>query len=141
MVDEGGVQGEDTFHAHAVGDLANGHGSAHGAAVHTDHVALEHLDTFLFTFDDTEVHFHGVAGLESGNIKAHLFAFDLFDDGHVLLLKEVVAPSDGQPEVMSLRLSVTPETGCRLRSLTPSPGEVSTQSIAPYRKGAAVKRL
>lgn len=91
------MQGEDTFHAHAVGDLTNGHGSAHGAAVHTDHVALEHLDTFLFTFDDTEVHFHGVAGLESGNIKAHLFAFDLFDDGHVLLLKEVVAPSDGQP--------------------------------------------
>ena len=44
--------------SHTVGDLTNGHGSAHGAAVHTDHVALEHLDTFLFTFDDTEVHFH-----------------------------------------------------------------------------------
>lgn len=58
--------------------FTNGHGSAHGAAVHTDHVALEHLDTFLFTFDDTEVHFHGVAGLESGNIKAHLFAFRSF---------------------------------------------------------------
>ena len=128
-------------HADGEADLANGERLAIRSALATDDLALEHLDTFLFTFDDTEVHFHGVAGLESGNIKAHLFAFDLFDDGHVLLLKEVVAPSDGQPEVMSLRLSVTPETGCRLRSLAPSPGEVSTQSIAPYRKGAAVKRL
>ena len=87
MVDEGGVQGEDAFHAHAVRDLAHGEGGVGGAALDADHVALEHLNTLFFAFHNAQMHFHRVAGAKHGHIHTHVFTFNFLNDIHALLLK------------------------------------------------------
>src|SRR5207247_5783295 len=43
--------------------------------------ALEHLDTAAVALDHLEVHLHGVAGLELGELAA-LAVFDVLDHGH-----------------------------------------------------------
>ncbi|MPL81002.1 hypothetical protein SDC9_26910 [bioreactor metagenome] len=85
-VDEGRVERENTFHAHAVGNLAHRKGGAGGAALDADNVTLEDLDTFFFAFHNAQVHFHRVAGAKRGKIHALVFQFNFPDDVHRELL-------------------------------------------------------
>jgi len=70
------MEGKHAFHAHAVGNLAHGEGTASGAAMQADNVPLENLDTFLFAFNNAHVHLYGIPGLEAGNIHTQLFLFN-----------------------------------------------------------------
>ena len=83
MIDEGGVEGEDTLNTNAFGDLAHREGAAGGAAVNANDIALENLDALLFAFDNAQVNLDGVAGTEFRDIHAHIFAFDFANDVHL----------------------------------------------------------
>ncbi len=82
MVDEGGVEGEDTLNANAFGNFAHSKAGAGGAAVNADDAALENLDALFFTFDNAQVNLDGVAGTEGRQIRALVFAFDFANDIH-----------------------------------------------------------
>ncbi len=55
---------ERALDADAVAQLAHGVGLVQAATLAGDHVALEHLDTFLATLDDADVHLDLVARRE-----------------------------------------------------------------------------
>ena len=82
VVDEGGVEGEDTLNTNAVGNLAHSKGGASGAAVNADDAALENLNTLFFAFNNAQVNLDGVAGTEGRQIRALIFAFDFANDIH-----------------------------------------------------------
>ena len=63
-LDEGGFDGEDTLHADAVGNLANGETLLVAVAADADYDTAILLDTLLVTLLDTVSDCDGVAGLE-----------------------------------------------------------------------------
>src|SRR5690348_14249662 len=67
-VNDRGVHGERTLHAHAEADLADGERLADPPAGPPDHDPLEHLDPGTVALDDPHVHLHGVTGAECGDV-------------------------------------------------------------------------
>ena len=73
LLDEGAADGEDTFHANAVGNLADSKGLSSSSTTALYHNALEVLDTFFVSFTDFIVNSDGIASFELGES----FALDL----------------------------------------------------------------
>jgi hypothetical protein len=55
---------ENSFDAHAVGNLANGKSFAYSRTLASDDETLEDLNTALVTFNDADVNFKFIAGTE-----------------------------------------------------------------------------
>jgi len=75
----GGVNREGSLDANAERLLAHGERLVQASALSVDDGALEDLDSLTSSLDDAEVHLHGVASLELGNI-AKLLALDFVND-------------------------------------------------------------
>ena len=87
------VDGEGPFDADTIGYPADGECFAGPAALPPDDGAFENLDALAVAFHDFDVDANGVARLEGGNIAAHLFLFECFDNiqGVFLLILDVHA--------------------------------------------------
>src|SRR4051794_1286781 len=69
-LDDRGVHREGALHSDAEADLADGEGLADPTALAPDHDALEDLDAGAVALDHADVHLHGVAGTELGDVGA-----------------------------------------------------------------------
>src|SRR5699024_7252559 len=67
-VDHGAVHGEDALDAHLEADLADREGLAHPGPLTADDDPLEHLDTGAVALGDVDMHLHGVARGELGDV-------------------------------------------------------------------------
>src|SRR5438876_5804318 len=67
-IDAGGVQQEAPFHAHRVGDLANGEAGPQAFVPFGDDDTLERLDPLFIPLYDLDEHFHRVASAEIRDI-------------------------------------------------------------------------
>jgi hypothetical protein len=74
------MQRERSLDAHSEGLLAHGERLAHARPLALDHDALEDLEAAARAFDHLEVHPHGVARLEAGQVGAQLALLDALDD-------------------------------------------------------------
>lgn len=80
MVNAGRMQRERALYADAVADAANREGFAAGAVTAGNYSAFKRLKTFAVTFNNLNVHTHGVANVEFGPIGTELRLFDRLDD-------------------------------------------------------------
>ena len=69
------MQREDPLDTFVGDDASNRDGSIDASPLHADEDALEHLHSFLFTFDDSHMHIDGVA---DGEVVEFLTVLELF---------------------------------------------------------------
>lgn len=61
-----GEEGEQPFHAYAIGNLADGKSGRSALALAFDHVSAEGLDPFLVSFDDLIIYGNIITGFKLG---------------------------------------------------------------------------
>src|SRR5580700_7062023 len=83
MVDNPGMDGENTLHALAEADLAHRDALAHPDIVARNYGAFEGLQAFLVAFLNLHVHANGVARPELGGIGAFILVDDFRQQGVV----------------------------------------------------------
>ena len=84
------VDREDTLDAHAIRNLADGHGLVQSRTATRDHDALEMLDALLIALDDAHRHINDVPRPKLWNILTNLSkidgVYDLFHVGKVRIM-------------------------------------------------------
>ena len=80
MVHTGRMDRERTLDANAVGHAANRKGFAHAAVAHGNHSTLKRLKTLAAALHNLDLHAHGVANGDLGQIGTELRCFDRTDD-------------------------------------------------------------
>ena len=76
------VNGENTLHAFAVGNFANGERRIDAVAFATDDQTGEDLNALFATFHNAAMHFDGISYVEVGDVRFQLLVFDFSDDVH-----------------------------------------------------------
>ena len=74
--DFGRVDGERTFDAATIGNLANGERFANATTATANDDTFENLDAFFVAFLNIDVHANGIAGTEIRQVGANLFLFN-----------------------------------------------------------------
>src|SRR5262249_10252808 len=84
VINNPGIQREDTFHALSETNLANGDAFAHRHAVTRNHDPFESLEALFIAFLNFDVDFNCVAGAEFGKRLLPLILIDVLSQQRVL---------------------------------------------------------
>ena len=150
LLDRRSVNREDTLDADAERDLADAEGFLDAAALASDDVALEHLDTRAVTFNNLHVHLDVVASAEIGNVALEVRRIEFIEllhkfspasrpgsDGECFTPWRRVKPTEGVYESFTCAgplaaIPVATDLPCCLVPQPPEAGHGATRTVIHF---------
>jgi len=114
FINEGRMKRKYLFHTDAVGYLSDREGGPRISLSLSDDDPLKYLNSLLLALFDLGMDFHGVTRSKIGNVHAHLFLFQHFQNIHHIFLhrpfRDNFIPRAFQSSIQSLDQSQHPES-------------------------------